>query len=208
VTQMSLPDTGRVPGHRQSAGSRAALVGSAAVYTATAMVDLIGRPDMNPPGHHLSGSAGYAFTAMLLPFAASTVAVAWWLRAHQPDGRPVRVAAWLVAAGAAGFWVCGIGSLATADSRFGGLLYPAAMLASLAGLSILAVAGVRAQALAFWAAPALPLAWIVGGPIGEGQFFRGAALILAAITATLAVALRPVTSCTTAASNPSSVRFG
>lgn len=163
----------------------------AAVFAATALVDLIGQPTMDTPNNHIQGLADYAFTAMLLPFAAAAVVVAWWLRSQAPDRRLARFGIRLVIGGAAGFWACGIGSLATANSRFGGPLYPAAMLASLAGMALLAVASAQNRTVPRWTALALPIAWIVGGPIGEGQFFRGAALILAAVVAGIPLARRP-----------------
>jgi hypothetical protein len=166
------------------------LLAAAGVFAATALLDVAGRPDLDSAGHHVSGAAAYAFTAMLLPFAAAAVVVAWRLRAGHPDDRLGRIGLGLVGAGAAAFWVCGVGSLATADSRFGGPLYPVAMIASLAGFAMLAAQALRRRTVPGWIAVAIPVAWLVGGPVGEGQLFRGAALLLAAVTVGLALTVR------------------
>lgn len=168
---------------RRLSARNSGLFGAAAVFAATALVDLVAQPAMDTPNNHIHGPAAYAFTAMLLPFAAAAVVVARWLRSRAADRRLARVGICLAVGAAAGFWACGIGSLVTGNSRFGGPLYPASMLASLAGLALLAIAAAQTRIVARWVAVLLPIAWIVGGPIGEGQFFRGAALILAGVVA-------------------------
>ena len=72
-------------------------------------------------------------------------------------------------------------TLVSASTDTAGPLYPIAMLVSLAGIVLFAVASYRAAVLPRWTVPAITIAWIVGGPTGEGVIFRGAALILTAV---------------------------
>jgi hypothetical protein len=89
-----------------------------------------------------------------------------------------------------------IASLATGTEKSLGPAYMLGMLLSLIGIALLSVALARAGALARWAAVALPAAWLIGGPIGEGGAFRGSAVILAAVFIAVEITFKPRTTTT------------
>lgn len=172
----------KTPGPRRHPAD---LIAAASVFTGTAVVDMVGRPDMDAAGHRLHGVAAYALTTCLVALSLGAVALARHLRTVQSDRSRPGLAFGLVTAAAVGFSICAAGSLATGDSRFGGLVYPLSMLASVLGLAMLATGAARAQALPTWLAAAVPLGWLAGGPVAEGQLFRGATLISAAVALAL-----------------------
>jgi hypothetical protein len=134
----------------------------------------------------------YTFTALLIPFALAMVWALLDLRSGAPaDSRLATAGLRTAATGLILFMPCAITSLATANPRALGPLYILAMLLSLVGTALLSFALARAGALTRWAAVALPAAWLIGGPAGEGAIFRGAALILAAVS--IAIATRHTT---------------
>jgi hypothetical protein len=173
---------------RIAARPRLALIAAAGVSTATALFDLIARP---PLGNHRYHTASvYIFTALLIPFALAMLWALTDLRStKRVQSRLAKAGVTVAASGLVLFIPCAIASLATANPRALGPLYMLAMLLSLVGTGMLTYALARAGTLARWAAIALPAAWLVGGPIGEGGDpigFRGAGLILATVSIAIA----------------------
>jgi hypothetical protein len=85
-------------------------------------------------------------------------------------------------------------SLVTKQTEALGPVYLLSMLTSLIGVIVFAVGTIRARVLPWWAGPALPVTWLVGGPVGEGgeggpTGFKGSALLLAAVLLTIAIIL-------------------
>jgi hypothetical protein len=165
---------------RQLDRRQRSLILAAGVYAATALYDVILRPPLSDHVTHAAVST--AFTALFLPFILATLWALTQLHSSQQQARGrLGTAGFRTAAlGLILFIPSAIDSLATGNPDALGPLYLAAMLLSLVGIALLALALVRASVLPRWAALALPAAWLIGGPIGEGQTFRGAALILAA----------------------------
>ncbi len=180
-----------------AAGDRAArraptvLRCAAAVYAATAMFDFAAHPMTE--GHRHFTSADYTFTALLFPFVLAALATVVVLhRLHDgSDGRLGRKAVVVTTVAVVAFAAAGVITLITNDTRSGPPLYPLAMVASLVGFAMLAVAFRRAGVLASWVGPVLLLGWIFGGPVAEGGTpgFRGAALIQAAICVAVAASV-------------------
>lgn len=165
------------------------LVLAAGVFATTALYDLIARP---PLSDHVTHSAvSYAFTALFVPFILATLWALTQLRSSQQSskGRLGTAGFRTAAIGLILFIPCAITSLATGNPDALGPVYFAAMLLSLIGIALLSAALARASVLPRWAAAALPVAWLIGGPIGEGQTFRGSALILATTFLAAAVAI-------------------
>ena len=165
-----------------------AAVAAAAVFSATALFDLIARPPLGDRPYH--AATAYTFTALLIPFALGMFWVLTDLRAGAPAGSRLATAGFRIAAiGLLLFLPCAAASLATSNPQALGPAYGMAMLLSLVGIGMLSAGLARAGALSGWAAVALPLAWLFGGPAGEGGKplgFRGAALILAVVSIAVA----------------------
>jgi hypothetical protein len=181
---MSTVTTNLPPVARGAARPRRPLVVAAAAFAVTAVFDLIARP---PAGNHPYHAASmYTFTALLIPFALGMLWALADLRSGAPAGDRLATVGFRAAAtGLILFVPCAIASLATANPQALGPVYVIAMLLSLVGTGVLSIALARAGALPVWAALALPVAWLLCGPVGEGGApvgFRGAALILAAVT--------------------------
>jgi hypothetical protein len=180
---------------RTDARPRPALITAAGVFAATALFDLIARPPL--ADHRYHAASVYTFTALLMPFALAMLWALGDLRSiTRVQTRLAKAGLTVAASGLALFIPCAIASLATANPRALGALYVLAMLLSLVGTGMLSYALARAGALARWAAIALPVAWLIGGPIGEGGDpigFRGAALLLATVSIAIATtrAARP-----------------
>ncbi|NJC74180.1 hypothetical protein HC031_31365 [Planosporangium thailandense] len=176
---------------RTLAHAKAALLTMAVVAAGTAIFDVVAHPHGGT--EHLGSTADYVFTALLLPFVLAALAVLAALHAAQAgrDGRLGRAGFIVAAVGLVAFVPVGVLTLVTADATSGGPVYPLAMLASLVGLVMMAIAWVRAKSLPRWILPAVTFGWIFGGPVAEGGTpgFRGAALILAAVCAAVAVTL-------------------
>lgn len=179
----SMPVTTRL-----STRPRRALIAAAGVFAVTALFDVIARPYLGDHRYH--AASVYTFTALLIPFALTMLWALADLRSTTGvESRLANSGLRIAAAGLILFIPCAIASLATANPRALGPLYMLAMLLSLVGAGLLSYALARAGALARWAAIALPVAWLIGGPIGEGGNpigFRGAALILAAVSVAIA----------------------
>jgi hypothetical protein len=181
VTTVSTP----VPARRRR--TRATLLTAAAVAAACALVDLLAPPSS---GSHLSTAADYSFTALLIPFVLATLAAITMLHRMQ-DGKDGRtgMAGYITASIAlAAFIPCAIDSLATGNAQALGPLYILAILGSVAGLILFAIGSFRGRGLPRWACPLLPLAWLLGGPVGAAAL-RGATLILAAAFTVISLTL-------------------
>lgn len=176
---------------RLTARPRRSLMAAAVVFAATALFDLIARPPLGE--HHFHAASAYTFTALLIPFAVAMLWALVDLRACAGDDSRLATAGLKVAgAGLVLFIPCAVASLATANPQALGPLYMLAMLLSLAGTGLLSAALAGAGALPRWAAVALPVAWLFCGPVGEGGDpigFRGAALILAAVSVAIATSV-------------------
>lgn len=172
---------------RRTQGS---LLVAAIVYAATAIFDIAARPASQ---HALHSWREYVLSALLVPFALAMLAALVELHALQrgacdPLGRTgIRTAA----VGLALFIVDAGITLVSGNTDTAGPLYPIAMLVSLIGIVLFAVAAFRAAVLPRWTMPAIAIAWIIGGPTGEGVIFRGAALILAVVFLAVIAACRP-----------------
>lgn len=171
-----------------------ALLTAAAVFAATAVFDVVAGPAGGV--HKLHSLSDYVFTGLLIPFALSQLAalVAIRRRASGADGRLGRSG--MIASGLAlvGLAVDGAVTLLSGDPMTLGPLYPIAMLGSLVGLGLLTAGVSRAGVIPRWAPYAMTAAWLIGGPVGEGGSpigFRGAALLLASVSAVVAMTLRP-----------------
>jgi hypothetical protein len=185
---MSTVATTVAPGSSGAARPRRSLIAAAGVFAITALFDVIVRP---PVGDHTYHAASvYTFTALLIPFALAMLWALADLRSAAPGQDRLATAGFRVAAaGLILFVPCAVASLATANPQALGPAYVLAMLLSLVGTGLLCAALARAGVLPLWAAVALPVAWLLGGPIGEGGApvgFRGAALILAAVSIAVA----------------------
>jgi hypothetical protein len=172
---------------------------AAAVYAATAVFDFAAQPMTE--GHRHFTSADYTFTVLLVPFVLAALATVVVLhRLHNgSDGRLGHRAVVVTTVAVVAFAAAGVITLITNDTRSGPPLYPLAVLASLVGFGMLAVAFRRAGRLASWVGPALLLGWIFGGPVAEGGTpgFRGAALIQAAISVAVAASVARTVGTTT-----------
>lgn len=189
---MSTVTANRPNASRLAARPRRSVIVAAGVFAATALFDLIARP---PVGDHTYHAASvYIFTALLIPFALAMLWALADLRLTAPArDRLATVGLRVAATGLILFVPCAISSLATANPQALGPVYLIAMLLSLVGTGLLCAALARTGALPRWAAVALPVAWLLCGPIGEGGApigFRGAALVLAAITIAVGSAAR------------------
>lgn len=170
---------------RTAARPPRALIAAAGVFAGTALFDLIARPPLGDHTYH--AASVYTFTALLIPFALAMLwALADLRSGSRDDDRLATVGFRIASAGLMLFIPCSIASLATANPQALGPAYVIAMLFSLIGTGLLSFALARAGALTRWAAVALPIAWLIGGPVGEGATFRGAALILAAVSIAVA----------------------
>ena len=189
----SISTTFSVERGARSAAAPLALLGSAAVFAAAALVDLVGHPAGGTRA--LQSTADYVFTALLIPIGLSLLAVLVCLRAlgEGHGGRIAVVGFRIAVVGLMAFALDGVVTLATGSPDSAGPLYPLAMLATIAGLVCFAVGADRARVLPRWAMPALTAAWVFGGPVAEGASgplaFRGAAFIFAAVSTAVAVAL-------------------
>lgn len=169
------------------------LVSMAVVAAVTGVFDLVARPRAGTEG--LVAARDYGFTFLLIPFAGAMVAVLFALHRMTGgrDGRSGQVGLVVSGVGMLGFVVAAVLTLATADASSGGPLYPLAMLATLVGMVLMSIGWVASRTSPRWVLPLLAVAWLFGGPVGEGTggplSFRGAALILAVMCATVAVVL-------------------
>ena len=173
------------------APTRVTLLAVATVYAVTAVFDLATQPSTQ---HQLHSWAEYGFTALLVPFAlAMLVAVAHLHALHGGAADPLgRTGVRVAAVGVALFVLDAAITLAAANTDTAGPLYPIAMLLTLVGIVIFAVASHRTAVLPPWCMPAVTIAWIIGGPTGEGVIVRGAALLLTGVFIAIAVALAPL----------------
>lgn len=190
VTVTAGPAVAAGTGRGRAVGS---LVSMAVVAAATGVFDLVARPHAGTDG--LASARDYVFTSLLVPFAAAMAAVLFALHGMTAsrDGRLGRVGLAIGGVGMLGFVVAAVLTLVTADASSGGPLYPLAMLATLVGMVLMSVGWVASRTSPRWVLPLLTVAWLFCGPVGEGTggplSFRGAALILALMCATVAVAL-------------------
>lgn len=176
------------PARRPHRRPQLALLAGAVVFAATGLFDLATHPSTQ---HGLRTYKEYVFTALLIPFALAALWALTDLHTLQcgRGGRLARVGLRIAAVGLLAFIVDAIVTLASASTDTAGPLYPLAMLISLIGIGLLAAASIRASVLPRWAGPAIAIAWVIGGPVGEGGILRGTALILAAVFGSVAVAL-------------------
>ena len=185
MTSLAPPVSTTVPAQRRR--TRATLLTAAAVAAGCALADLLAPPSS---GSHLSTAADYAYTALLFPFVLAMIAVVTMLHRMQDgnDGRAGKTGYIVASVALAAFIPCGIDSLATGNAQALGPVYILAILGSFAGLILFAIGSFRARVLPRWAAPLLPLAWLLGGPLATASF-RGATLILAAAYTAIALTL-------------------
>lgn len=170
-----------------SAPPRRGLIAATGAFAVTALFDLIARPPLGDHTYHLASA--YVMTALLIPFALGMLWALVELRTSvRPDSHLATTGLRIAAVGLLLFIPCAISSLATANPQALGPVYMVAMLLSLIGTGLLSLALARVGTLPRWAAVAFPLAWLLGGPAGEGgdPIGRGAALILAAICLAIA----------------------
>ncbi|MBV9416842.1 MAG: hypothetical protein JO363_17800 [Solirubrobacterales bacterium] len=163
-----------------------ALLVAAAVFTAIAIFDLIAHPADQGA---LRTSTEYVLTATLIP---APLIVMWVLAALERlhtgyESRLGRVGLRIAAAGLAALVIDGVATLAGGSTDVAGPLYPIGMLATLAGIVLVAIHWYRARMLPRWAGPTLALGWFLGATpiLGSGAAF----LILAAAFLAIAVGL-------------------
>lgn len=172
----------------------ACLVSMAVVAAGTGVFDLVARPHAGTEA--LGPARDYVFVTLLAPFAAAMAAVLVALHrlTGGRDGRSGRTGLVVSVAGMLGFVSAAVLTLVTADASSGGPLYPLSMLATLVGMVLMSIGWVASKTAPRWVLPVLTAGWLFGGPIAEGTgpgplAFRGAALILALICATVAMTL-------------------
>jgi hypothetical protein len=137
------------------------------------------------------GPAEYVYTLDGLPFVGALLLVVAGLRAVHGgrDGTLGTAGFAVTAVGVLALAACLLASVVTASENSLGPLYPLGSLISFVGVILYAVAAVRARVLPWYAAPALAVTWIVGGPVGDNGplGFPASGLLLAAVAITLAV---------------------
>ena len=187
MSSLATTATASTPVPIQQRRTRATLLTAAAVAAACALVDLLAPPSS---GSHLSTTADYAFTALLIPFVLATIAATTMLHRMQDskDGQLGKAGYITASVALAAFIPCAIDSLATGNAQALGPVYILAILGSAAGLILFAIGSFRGRVLPRWAGPLLPLAWLLGGPVATAAF-RGATLILAAAFTVIALTL-------------------
>jgi len=99
------------------------------------------------------------------------------------DGRLGKAGYAVASIALAAFIPCAIDSLATGNAQALSPVYILAILGSFAGLILFAIGSFRAaQVLPRWAGLLLPLAWLLGGPVGTASFRRATLILTAAYT--------------------------
>ncbi|MBV9002936.1 MAG: hypothetical protein JO304_28025 [Solirubrobacterales bacterium] len=163
-----------------------ALLVAATVFAAIAVFDLIAHPGDQGA---LRTSAEYILTATLIP---APLIVLWVLTALERlhtgyESLLGRVGLRIAAAGLVALVIDGVASLAGGSTDAAGPLYPIGMLATLAGIVLVAIHWYRTRMLPRWAGPTLAVGWFLGATpiLGSGAAF----LILAAAFLAIAVGL-------------------
>ena len=165
----------------------AALLTAAAIFTAIAVFDLAAHPGDQGA---LRTYKEYVLTATILP---AVLAVMWVLATlhglHRAnDRRRGSTGLRIATIGLLVLLVDAIVTLASGSTDTAGPLYPAGMLASLIGITAMAIEWYRGGVLPRWTGPTLAVGWFLGATPILGS--RGAFLILAAALLAIAVGVR------------------
>jgi hypothetical protein len=129
--------------------------------------------------------ADYVYLFNMYPLLIGLFLLVLGLRGVQAgrDGKLGTVGFVVLCIGLAGLAVTGIDSAITQDAQALGPVYVLSTFASFLGLVILAVGAIHARKLPWWTAPALTIAWIIGGTVGDGGplGFKASAVVLAVV---------------------------
>lgn len=166
---------------------------AAGIFIATAVFDLAAHPASQGA---LRTYKEYLLTATIFPAVA---AVMWaLLNLHELQGgrdrRVGRTGLRIATGGLLALAVDAIVTIASASTDTSGPLYPAAMLVTLIGVTLLAIDWYRAGILPHWIGPALALGWLLGATpiLGDGGFLIVGAAFLAVAFALRRDATAPV----------------
>lgn len=127
----------------------------------------------------LTYTADYLYTLNMYPILIGLFMLVTGLRAWQ--GGRGKIGATITTVGLAAAAVDGIATIVTRNDQALGPLYLLGTFVSIIGLTIFAIASIRARILPWWTTAALAATWIIGGLVGDGGplGFKGSALLLA-----------------------------